>query len=234
MERKSWAENEVEIFLNECKRENVGDYEYIEAVLNAALKVYNVLVEQGHSGLSYHYTCDVLKNLLDRKPLTSITGDDAEWGDKETRYDGTVCQQNKRRTALFKHTLPDGSIRYSDIDRVRSAEIGTNDYCWCSGLATRIVDEMFPITFPYFPEGTFLVDSLTINSLGEDILFNCPDYNGVFIESFRSPDGKRYEVNRLFLEGDDDCMHEVKLEDADKDLVDKLMAYIKDMRTTNG
>ena len=47
--------------------------------------------------------------------------------------------------------------------------------------------------------GTFLVDSVTINSLGEDILFNCGDYNGVFIYSLRTPDGKRYEVNQEWM-----------------------------------
>lgn len=234
MTEKSWAENEVKIVLDELKSEGDEDYEYIEAVLNAALKVYNVLVEQDHSGMSYNYTCDVLKSLLDRKPLTPIKGDDSEWGEKEVRYDGLVSQQNKRRTSLFKSTFPDGTITYRDIDRVISAGIGTNDYCWYSGLATRIVDEMFPITFPYYPKGVFLVDSVTINSLGEDILFNCGDYNGVFIESFRTPDGKRYEVNKLFLEEDDGCMREVKLEDADKELVDKLMAYIKECRSNNG
>lgn len=234
MTEKSWAENEVKIVLNELKRENDEDYEYIEAVLNAALKVYNVLVEQGHSGLSYNYTCDVLKSLFDKKPLTPIRCDDSEWGEKETVRDGRVCQQNKRRTSLFKYTFPDGTIKYSDLDRVRSAEIGTDDYCWHSGIATRIVDEMFPIAFPYYPRGIFLVDSVTINSLGENILFNCGDYNGVFIYSLRTPNGKRYDVNRLFLEDEDGRMNEVKLEDADKELVDELMAYVKECESNNG
>lgn len=234
MAEKSWAENEVEIVLNNLKKKQTEDYKYTEAVLNAALEVYSVLAEQGHSGLSYNYTCQVLKDLLDRKPLTPITGEDDEWGDKETIQDGKACQQNKRRTSLFKYTFPDGTIKYSDVDRVRSAEVGTHDYCWCSGISTRVVDELFPITLPYYPEGTFLVDFVTINSLCENILFNCGDYNGVFVYSFRTPDGKRYDVNRLFLEDEDGRMNEVKLEDADKELVDELMAYVKECESNNG
>lgn len=234
MTAKSWAEDEVEIVLNHLKNKQNEDYRYTEAILKAALEVYTVITEQDHSGMSYNATCRVLKDLLDGKPLSPITGDDSEWGEKETIRDGRVSQQNKRRTSLFKSTFPDGTVIYSDIDRVRSAEIGTDDYCWHSGIATRIVDEMFPITFPYYPKGMFLVDSVTINSLGENILFNCGDYNGVFIESFRTPDDKRYEVNKLFLEDEDGCMREFKLEDADKELVDELMAYIKECRSNNG
>lgn len=234
MTEKSWAENEIEIVLDNLKKKQTEDYKYTEAVLNAALEVYNVLMEQGHSGMSYNYTCRVLKDLLDRKPLTPITGEDDEWSDKETRQDGTACQQNLRRSSLFKSTFPDGTIKYSDVDRVRSAEVGTHDYCWSSGISTRVVDELFPITFPYYPEGTFLVDFVTLNSLGENILFNCGDYNGVFVYSFRTPEGKRYEVNRLFLEDEDGRMNEVKLEDADKELLDKLMDYIKKCESNNG
>ena len=214
MTEKSWAEHEVKIVLDNLKKDQSEDYRYTEAVLNAALEVYNVLMEQDHSGMSYNCTCKILKDLLDRKPLTPITGRDDEWGYTETR--------------------PDGTIKYSDVDRVRSAEVGTHDYCWSSGTSTRVVDELFPITLPYYPEGTFLVDSVTINSLGEDILFNCGDYNGVFIYSLRTPDGKRYEVNRLFLEDENGRMHEVKLEDANKELIDKLMDYIKKCENNNG
>ena len=234
MTEKYWAEHEVKIVLDNLKRDQSEDYRYTEAVLNAALEVYNVLMEQDHSGMSYNCTCKVLKDLMDRKPLTPITGRDDEWGYTETRPDGTVCQQNNRRTSLFKYTLPDGTIKYSDVDRVRSAEVGTHDYCWSSGTSTRVVDELFPITLPYYPEGTFLVDSVTINSLGEDILFNCGDYNGVFIYSLRTPAGKRHEVNRLFLEDENGRMQEVKLEDADKELLDKLMDYIKKCESNNG
>lgn len=234
MTEKSWAEHEIKIVLDNLKKDQSEDYRYTEAVLNAALEVYNVLMEQDHSGMSYNCTCKVLKDLMDRKPLTPITGRDDEWGYAETRPDGAVCQQNNRRTSLFKYTFKDGTVKYSDVDRVRSAEVGTHDYCWSSGTSTRIVDELFPITLPYYPEGTFLVDSVTINSLGEDILFNCGDYNGVFIYSLRAPDGKRYEVNRLFLEDENERMHEVKLVDADKELLDKLMDYIKKCENNNG
>ena len=64
MTEKSWAEHEVKIVLDNLKKDQSEDYRYTEAVLNAALEVYNVLMEQGHSGMSYNCTCKVLKDLI--------------------------------------------------------------------------------------------------------------------------------------------------------------------------
>ena len=41
-------------------------------------------------------------------------------------------------------------------------------------------------------------------------------------------------LKRLFFEDENGCMHEVKLEDADKELLDKLMDYIKKCENNNG
>ena len=70
-----WAENEIRIAL---ARENENDsfYEYIKACHESALKAYESLLEDGHSGMSISITKNVLNRLIEHKPLTPIEDTD--------------------------------------------------------------------------------------------------------------------------------------------------------------
>ena len=68
-----WAENEVRIA---CERENPnrkeGEFDYGCACYESALKAYKCLCEDGHSGLSFSITRQILNRLMEGKPLTPI------------------------------------------------------------------------------------------------------------------------------------------------------------------
>jgi len=56
----------------------------------------------GHSGGSAERTLDVFNRVVERKPLTALTGEDDEWNDM-TEYGPEPAFQNKRCPAVFKN-----------------------------------------------------------------------------------------------------------------------------------
>ena len=153
MNMKSWAENEVEI----AKKIN-NDW-YYGLCLDSALKAYNCLMEDGHSGMSIGITKNILNRLIDDMPLTPITEKDfeeqiananlpkesPEWL-KEMGLKSSI--QCSRMPSLFKEESLDGKTTYTDVNRVVCYERGKKTPFHC-GTVTRFVDELFPITLPY-------------------------------------------------------------------------------------
>lgn len=153
MNIKSWAENEVEI----AKKAN-NDW-YYELCLDSALKAYNCLMEDGHSGMSIGVTRNILNRLIDDMPLTPITEKDFEeqtanvnlpkespkWLMEMGLKSSIQCP---RMSSLFREESLGGKITYTDVDRVICYEEGKRTPFHC-GTVTRFVDKLFPITLPY-------------------------------------------------------------------------------------
>lgn len=194
-----WAKREVEIA---CKRENPnrkkGEFDYSCACYVSALKAFESLTEDGHSGYSIGITKNILNRLINGMPLTPIEDTDDVWNMSYTNDNGETVYQCNRMSALFKTVHSDGSVDYS-----------SNDYCYCidvnnpkntyySGLVRRIIHKMFPITMPYIPGDpikVFCEDFLTDKNNGDF------DTVGVFYalkEENREP--IRIEINRFFRE----------------------------------
>lgn len=189
MSMKEWAEKEINIFKRETD-------EYGRFCCNSALKAYNSLLEDGHSGASIMYTLQILDRLVKGQCLTPIDDADDIWGDILSRYDDDIkSYQCKRMSSLFKYVKPDGTVIYRDIQRVvkRDLENGTT---WHSGLCDRIVEELYPIKMPYLPESKpYIVES-------NDILFDPShgDFDTVCIHSIKKPDGEEINIGRYFRE----------------------------------
>ena len=200
MSMKSWAEREVEIA---CKHENPdrkeGEWDYGCACYESALKAFKSLMEDGHSGMSIGFTKHILNRLIDNKPLVPIEDIDDVWeylgiygADDEGKH-----YQCKRMSSLFKDIYPDGTVKYSDNDRVVMVET-TSDTTWHNGLTSRIVEELFPLTMPYMPADkpyrVYCEECLTDPKNG--------DYDTIAVGYILKPDGERVEVNRYFKDGD--------------------------------
>lgn len=201
MSMREWAKREVEIA---CKKENPdrkeGEWDYGCACYESALKAFNSLTEDGHSGLSIGFTKHILNRLIDGKPLTPIEDTDDIW--EECKYwlrtDGKVQHyQCKRMSSLFKDVYEDGSVKYSDVGRVRGVNASDPNVLWSNGMVTSIVEELFPITMPYMPaDGLYKV-------FCEDVLSDPEngDFDTMAIHYILTPDGQRIDVNRYFKEG---------------------------------
>ncbi len=223
---QSWAEREIEIA---CKHENPdrkpGEWDYGCACYESALKAFNSLLEDGHSGFSIGMTKHILNRLIDIKPLTPIEDTKDVWSDCSYRKEAD-SYQCKRMRSLFKDIYSDGTVKYHDVDRICCVNVDNPNISYHSGLVSNIVDEMYPITMPYFPESNpFVVhceEFLTDPKNG--------DFDTVGILYVIKPNGDRVEINRFFKEGEDDfieiasCeyemrrkMHEERLENLNKD-----------------
>lgn len=104
-----WAKREVEIA---CKKENPnrkeGEFDYGCACYESALKAFESLLEDGHSGFSIKMTQAILIRLLDGQPLTPIEDTDDIWNECSRPKDGPKVYQCKRMNSLFKDVYADG------------------------------------------------------------------------------------------------------------------------------
>lgn len=193
----TWAEKEVEIA---CERERAnsseeGEWMYGCACYESALRAYNSLCSDDHSGYSIGATKQILNRLIDGKLLTPIEDTPDIWSNvTDTHNKGVTVYQCNRMSSLFKYVYDDGAIKYSDAD-----------YCYCvntdgvgpyhNGLVAKIVDELFPITMPYIPDKPFKVNC-------EEFLTDTKngDFDTVGVLSIVKPNGERVDVNRYFKE----------------------------------
>lgn len=199
MSMSEWAKMEVEIA---CKHENPdrkeGEFDYGCACYESALKAFNSLMEDGHSGFSIGLTKQILNRLIDGKPLVPIEDTDDVWDDRGSWGDDDEVKhyQCKRMSSLFKDVYPDGSVKYSDNNRVVMIE-KTSDTSWHNGLTSQIVEELFPLTMPYMPTDepyrVYCEECLTDPKNG--------DYDTIAVYYISKPDGEQVDVNRYFKEG---------------------------------
>ena len=200
-----WAEQECRLA---CKKENPNfdfdsdDFDYGCSCYKSALKAYKSLAEDGHSGMSFSFTRDILERLMRHEPLTPITDDDFEGGnclypDDHLASLGLKSEiQCPRMSSLFRKETVDGKVTYCDVNRAYSINVETPSDTFSCGRETNIVDEMFPIKMPYLPEKeeykvyiqTFLADKKNGDFDTQGILY------------LITPEGKRIDINRYYTE----------------------------------
>lgn len=201
-EKNDWAAKEVELAC-QMERESAkgtDDWEYGVACYESALRAYRSLCRDGHSGYSIQVTKSILNRLIDGRCLTPIEDTPDIW--EEVKFgedDPKTHYQCKRMSSLFKKVASDGTVTYSDVNRVQAISADNPGVAYHNGFCTRLVDKIFPITMPYFPatkkfkvvREEFLVDS----AMG--------DYDTVVYLKIIAPDGKEIELNRYFKETKD-------------------------------
>lgn len=219
---KSWAQQEVEVASNRERELNDTEdscFDYGCACYESALRAYESLCDDGHTGFSIGLTANILNRLIRHKPLTPIEDTEDVWYDSpREEHDNYSCHQCKRMSSLFKYVYDDGTIRYTDVDRVRCHTIDNSNGWYSNGFITHIIDEMYPIVLPYYPSMNsyeviteeFLTDSANgdFDTLG--ILYVVlPNHEKVTIEryfkdsecSFEEISVDEYEERRKLAEG---------------------------------
>lgn len=196
-EEKSWAEKEVELA---CKKENPnrkeGEWDYGCACYESALKAYNSLMEDGHSGYSIGLTQEILNRLIDYKPLTAIEDTDDIWRDVNqfSPFRGEkIVYQCKRMPSLYKTVHTDGNIEYEDDSRCYCIDVN-NYHTYHNGFVNSIINEMYPVTMPYYPGNPIKVycEDFLSNKKNEDF-----DTRGIL---FAIVNEERVDIDRYFKE----------------------------------
>jgi hypothetical protein len=176
--------------------QEIDYFDYTGECYKSALKVFKSLCDDDHSGMSYSITAGILKRMLDNLPLekiqeTDFTDDDMSW----TMDDGTKHIMCDKMFSLLKEIHPDGTVTYSDSDRVVGINIDKG-YSFCSGFVSDIINERYPITMPYYPDGrqykVYVRDFLVYPENG--------DFDTQAILYIKTPDGEKIPVNKFYHE----------------------------------
>ena len=200
-EEDSWAAREVALACQSerASAEGTDDWDYGVACYESALRAYQSLCRDGHSGFSIQITKSILNRLVDGKCLTPIEDTDDVWEDMTSDEDlkqGCRDYQCHRMSSLFKHVGSDGSVAYSDVSRVCGIDANSPNIAFTNGLMTRLVDKIFPITLPYLPT------SKKYRVFSEEFLVDPKngDYDTVAYLYILTPEDKKIELNRYFKE----------------------------------
>ena len=199
MSMTDWAKKEVEIAKNGCD-------EYYSACLDSALKAFLCLMEDEHSGMSIGITKSILNRLIDGKCLTPIKDEDFDESKCEIKSTKDYLKgcglkssiQCPRMSSLFRDEALDGDVTYSDVGRMVMYDVSEPTNGFYNGFVAKIINEMFPITMPYYPATNkykvYVKWSKTTN---------CPeDYDTLEVLYVIKPDGERVEINRKFVESE--------------------------------
>ena len=216
MSMMEWAKREVEIA---SKRERgdkpESEWDYGCACYDSALKAFESLCGDGHSGFSICFTKQILNRLIDGKPLTPIEDTEDVWNLVE-HNEKRKTYQCKRMSSLFKDVYADGTIEYHDNDCCVCVDRNTGS-TYSSGLVRSIYKEMYPITLPYMPSS--IPDRIYCDDLLTDPKNGDFDTVGIFY--IHKPNGEKVEVNRYFKENGDGW-EEIRIEEyEEREAMDK-------------
>ena len=199
MSLKDWAKKEVEIA---CKRENPNwdgeSFDYGCSCYMSALKAFESLCEDGHSGYSFSITRSILKKLLDRRPLTPIT--DEDFANQTSIFDDKEEYQCPRMSSLFKTVYKDGSVEYSDVDRAYSFDAEFPDDTFTCGFDDSFLNRLIPITLPY--DGTSAKYAIKVQRFDTK---DGVEYRAIL--SITDSDGKVIPVDKYYRLRDEDSEH---------------------------
>lgn len=143
-----FAEGELNLLLKSCK--DSESLKTQKAVNDDILDIIKLFSSQGHSGFSAGYSLNILKRLLDYKPLSAITGDEDEW--EQLNYSPDLAYQNKRCPSLFRDA--DGKV-YNVEARIFSDD---NGHTWYNCKESREYVEL-PYEVPAKPE-CIIIDNM--------------------------------------------------------------------------
>lgn len=195
------TQEQVNKHIEEIKAEGhepqeIDYFDYTGECYKSALKAFKSICDDDHSGISYSITASILKRMLDNLPLepiqdTDFTDDDMSW----TMDDGTKHIMCDKMFSLWKEIHPDGTVTYSDADRVVGVNVD-NNYTFTSKYTSDIINELYPITMPYYPDGrqykVYTKEFLVYPKNG--------DFDTLALLYIKTPDGEKIPVNKFYHE----------------------------------
>lgn len=193
-----WARKEIDLAIVDETNEKIKKH------YETAFSAFSNFIEKISDLENIDATKTIFLQLLNKNILTPITDDKDEWvfvagydpssGNKNHSANYSFYQ-SKRRNSLYKKVIYAGemqSIFYSDSERAVCVDIQTRE-TFTGGFETGILDEMYPISIPYYP-----IDKIKIYVEKTKVYENSVDCDTVGILYFCFPNGKISEIKRFF------------------------------------
>lgn len=197
MSMSEWAKREIEILKSKNPPDEECGFDYIGECCDSAMRAFESLMNDGHSGMSIGITKNILMKLIEGKALTPIEDTPDVWSDIIDRHDDKITYQCKRMSSLFKNVYDDGRIEYHDVDRVLGVNINNPICCFHSGRTSKYVYDRFPITMPYIPASK-PYEVYTEEFLTDSELSRYTDWNVEAYYYIKTPDGEKIELNEFY------------------------------------
>lgn len=190
-----WQEKAVERAIEEAK-EKCCDPDSVIQIYQTALSAFKGAAITGHAYENTRNLKNAFGRLADRLPLVAIEIYSDYWEDSHKLEDGTVIAHAKGYESLYKSVDPNGKISFHDDRRVKCVNVlSETQMPHLSCFIRDIIDEMYPIHFPYYPidkQFILLVESFACdpdNEMDDTLAILCVTH----------PDGKTQDpINRYF------------------------------------
>lgn len=197
MSMYDWARQEVQLAKAELKGNKNDEAQYMIACYDSALRAYEKLMKDGHSGASFAITRGILEKLMHEIPLMPIEDKEIMW--EHIYYCGNESVfQHKRMPSLFKKVnKKTGAVKFSDNNRVLCKNLlDTDSAYFYNNFIKKIIDGMFPIEFPYMPTKEKYVAYVT------EFLMDPAngDFDTINLVSVKLPNGDARSINLYYKE----------------------------------
>lgn len=192
-----WARQEVQLAKAELKGNKNDEAQYMIACYDSALRAYEKLMKDGHSGTSFAITRGILEKLMYEIPLTPVEDKEIMW--EHAYYCGNESVfQHKRMPSLFKKVnKKTGAVKFSDNNRVLCKNLlDTDSAYFYNSFISRVIDGMFPIEFPYMPTKEKYVAYVTEFLMDPEN----GDFDTINLVSVKFPNGDARSINLYYKE----------------------------------
>lgn len=141
---REWMDVEIRSLVKENKDKE--DMYYF-----AAAEVTNMIAAVERGDYKFEDLRDVVMNLLCRQPGSPIIDEDSSW-ELVDDSDGFKQYRCLRWPTLYKGVdNKTGKTKFIDQNRYICIDVNNPKSMWTGGIGGTVLDELYPITFPYTP-----------------------------------------------------------------------------------
>lgn len=194
--RKKWASDEIQLAIQLEKNapgEETEKADQTNPVIDSLNLTHKLYCEVLDSGAPVGLVFRLLKQLVSHQPLTPIPDEDDIWEPSEDQPESGTKYICKRLYTLTKLVHPNGQVEFNDIGRYQCFDIRmAGPLPYTGGLGGSILNEMFPIEFPYYPIGKYSI------FLSRFRAYEGKDFDTIGILHIKMPSGQLIRVERYF------------------------------------
>lgn len=193
---KDWAKNEVELAIKETETA------YIQLAYEMAYEIASKFADCVWNKDVAGRIASYATQLICSRPLTPYEDKEDQW---KMIDDNGLIYEHKRCVSLLKMIDDNRNASYTDLNRLECIEVDTLKTYTDNNHERRLLDEMYPIKFPYLPIGHYTIYTLR---------FEEEDTKYIMYHSIKLNDGTIMRLCRYFKIDSNGDVKEIETEEA--------------------